>query len=137
MPAIGEWLEQHWNAAEHAVAEHLPHHAASQTPAQEPVNLESPATEGTLMSLSADLHAFATRLETIGEEAVTKLEAVSANPATAEVFDVLHKITGLGLDPAIIGGVASGLKTLLAIYTPDPAPAAPVQPQQPAVPVGQ
>lgn len=111
--------------------------AASPAPASQPVNLRTTAPKESTMSLSADLKAFAGRLDTLGEEAVTKLEAVAANPATAEVFDVLHTLTGLGLDPSIISGVASGLKTLVSIYTPDPAqqaapPAAPAPQQVPA-----
>ena len=115
--------------ARHIVAsgiEHLvPHHAQSQAPAPQPVNLQTATPEGETMSLSTDLKAFADRLDTLGEEAVTKLEAVAANPATAEVFSTLHVLTGLNLDPAIITGVASGLKTLVQIYQPEPVAAAP------------
>lgn len=111
--------------------------AASPAPAPQPVNLRTTAPTApkeNTMSLSADLKAFAGRLDTIGEEAVTKLEAVAANPATAEVFDVLHTLTGLGLDPSIISGVAAGLKTLVSIYAPDPAQQAAPAPAPQQVP---
>ena len=102
-------------------------HGQSQAPADQPVTVRAASAaqpqEETIMSLSADMHALAARLETIGEEAVTKLEAVAANPATAEVFGVLHQLTGLNLDPNTIREVATGLKTLVNIYTPDPQPA--------------
>lgn len=96
----------------------------SQAPAAMPVNLGTTPQQEEDMSLSADMHALATRLEAVGEEAVTKLEAVAANPATADVFTVLHQLTGLPIDPATISEVATGLSTLVKIYAPVAAPAA-------------
>ena len=130
MPNFEEEIKRDLGTAERAVAEWFRHrdHGESQAPAGQPVNLTAAAPaartmEEVIMSLSADMHALAARLETIGEETVTKLEAVAANPATAEVFAVLHQLTGLSIDPATITGVANGLKTLVQIYTPDPQPA--------------
>jgi hypothetical protein len=88
--------------------------AASQTPAPGPVTLAAaPPKESTDMSLSADLHAFAARIENLGDEAVTDLERVQANPETARVFTALRDLTGLNVAPGIIGIVAAGLGELV------------------------
>lgn len=79
------------------------------------------------MSLATDLRDLADKLEPFADETLAKVQAVSANPATRDVFDVLHQLTGLGLDPAVIAEVAGGLKTLVRIYTPQQA--APAGPQ--------
>lgn len=76
------------------------------------------------MSLSADLHAFAARIEAIGDDAVTDLERVQANPETAKVFTALRDLTGLNVAPGIIGIVASGLDALVTELG-HAAPAAP------------
>lgn len=90
-----------------------PHHSTSQAPAVMPVNVMTSPHEGETMQLATDLRAVADRLEPLEEEALTKLQAVSANPATAELFTILHQVSGLDLAP-ILGAV----KTILQPYVP-------------------
>lgn len=112
--------------------EHTPHHhGTSQAPAPQPVNLTAAApaaqTEEKTVSLSEDLTALATRLDTLGEEAVTKAEQVAANPETADVFtDLAALATITGIPAGVIGQVGAGIKALASLYTEQPA--APAQP---------
>lgn len=85
-------------------------------------------TTGGPMSLSAELHAFASRLETIGDDAVDVLTRVQSNPETARVLTVLDELTGLNIAPGWIGIVASGLEQLVTrarAATMQPAATAP------------
>lgn len=153
---IGDWLAEHWSEAGHAVEDltariaagvrdgHLEHRdppslaahiaAASQAPATQPVNLTAAApaarTEENPVSLSEDLKAIVTRLDTLGEETVTKAEAIAANPETADVFtDLASLATMAGIPAGVIGQVGAGIKALAGLYA-EPQPAAPAAPAQ-------
>jgi hypothetical protein len=92
---------------------HLRHHGQSQTPAPGPVTLAAaPPEESIHMSLSADLHAVANRLENYDDDTLAALDAVKANPATADAFAVLRDLTGFNVNPSIITLVTSGLTAL-------------------------
>jgi hypothetical protein len=129
MPDIFGELARDWDSIEHAVTSHL--HHASAPPAATTATIE-PATQEEPVSLADDLRGFASHLDVIGEEAVTKAEAVLANPATAEGFDILHALTGLNVPAAAVSSALGGLKGILAMAAPaQPAPAAEAPAEQP------
>lgn len=86
------------------------------------------------MSLSADLKAFADRLDTLGEEAVTKTEAIVASPVGTTALTLVHDVVGLNIDPKIIESALGGLQALLQAYAADTAPASPAADGTPAAP---
>ena len=90
-------------------------------------------TPGGPVSLSADLHAVAARLENYDDDTLAALDAVKANPATADAFAVLRDLTGFNVNPGIITLVTSGLTALRgqlqAEATATAAPAPDAQPQ--------
>ena len=70
------------------------------------------------MSLSADHHTLAAKLETIGDDAVDVLEHIKANPETADLLGELHALaTTAGIPQGYITGVGQALKVLRAAYT--------------------
>lgn len=126
MNSIGEKLEAEWDAAKAELARITGHHPTSAAQAAAAVTINQ-GTPGGPVSLSSDLHAVAARLEAIGEEAVSGLEAVTANPETAKVFTALRDLTGLNISPGLISLVAAGLDELVqrartAATTPSAGP---------------
>lgn len=81
-------------------------------------------------------------VKAVGAAAVADLKAVKANPETADVLGDLSKLAALapmvGIPAGAIAGVAGGLKTIISLYdtatAAAPAPAQPVEAQQPAAP---
>lgn len=133
MPDIFGALVRDWDHIEHAVAARLPHHPASaETPAatatigtstqEEPVSL--------LAEIKTDLANLAAKAEHIDEEAVTKLEAVTAHPEALDAFNTLAHLAGLPLPSGVISGITAGLKAVAAmmapVAAPQPVPAGPV-----------
>ena len=102
--ALG-WLENHTPG----------HHHTSTAPAAANINTSTP---GEHMSLSADLHALATRLDAIGDDAITKAEAVTANPEANDIFTDIAHLAGLNVSPGLLGILGAGLKSLLAQFQP-------------------
>jgi hypothetical protein len=100
----------------HVTHPHWPHHhgtpqpAAAATPQAVPHN---GTQEATPMSLTADLHAIATRLEGIGEEGVAMLERVQANPETATAFSLLDAVTKLPISEGVLTTAIEVLKLTL------------------------
>lgn len=127
-PIFGE-LEAGWDHVTHVFTSHVPrHHARTQTTAAVPATVGTTTREEP-MSLATDLHSLASRLETLGEEFVTKAEAVAANPATAEALTVLHQLTGLSVPADVISLALGGLKALVQGWGPAPEAAPPAQPE--------
>jgi len=124
MDIIGD-LEREWR--------HLRHHQTSAAPAAATATIE--ATPGGPVSFIADLKHFAAELETIGEDGAAKLQRVAAHPETAELLDVLDKLTGLNITPGLISLVGTGLGELAARATP-PEPQEPGQAQASFTPAG-
>lgn len=60
------------------------------------------------MSLSQDLHNFAAKLEHFDDEALTALDAIKRNPATAAGFTLLRDLTGFNVDPGLIDIALAG-----------------------------
>lgn len=54
------------------------------------------------MSLAADLHGIAARLEHYDDETLQALDAVKANPATADAFAILRDLAGFNVSPDFI-----------------------------------
>ena len=127
MPDIFGELARDWDSAEHAIAGWFGH--GTQATAAVTATVETTATEGDPVSLADDLHNLATRLENLGEEAVTKAEqlgtegitkaqAILASPAAAEGFTLLHTLTGINVDPAIVTQALGGLRAIVQAYAP-------------------
>lgn len=121
-PIFGE-LEAGWDHITHVFTSHVPRHQ-SQATAAIPATVDTTTREEP-MSLATDLHNLANRLEPLGEEFVTKAEAVAANPATAEALTVLHQLTGLSVPADVISLALGGLKALVQGWGPAPQPADP------------
>ena len=119
-------LEAEWDHDKHAVADWFrrdEHDAAGTDPYATQATAAATATVGTTttqeehMALNAaDLRAFADHIEKIGEEGLAKTEAILANPDTAELFGILHSLTGVNVGP-----VLTAVKTILAPYVPQAA----------------
>lgn len=147
---LGDDLASKWDRVEHGLRKvedaasrmrehmypHLHHGApqpaaeATQAPASEPVTITETPKESH-MSLATDLRNVADRVDRLGEEVVGKVETVVATPAGAAGLDLLHALTGLNIDQAIVAKALGGLEALLQAYAPDPAPA-PAEPAAPA-----
>lgn len=124
--------------------EGLFHHAAeaaTETPAQQPVNLAAtpvaaatPQEEPmfTIADLEADAKTFVAKFEQIDKTALAKLDAATSNPETDDVLSDIAKLAGLPIPAGAIAGVANGLKTLLGLYAPEPEPVAAQQAPAPA-----
>jgi hypothetical protein len=101
-----------FHEAEEAVLSHLIHpHHASATAVAAAVNIRT-STPGGPVSLSADLHAIAARVEHYDDETLAALDAVKGNAATADAFAVLRDLTGFNVSPDIITLVTTGLTAL-------------------------
>lgn len=116
----------------HDFWQHLPglHHAPEDAPAPQPEMPEQPVSsepsapspqvtpsqpEEPAMSLSDDLAsltAIATRLDNIGEDAVTKLEAVKANPDANRAFEAVAALSQRGQLSAAASAVVTALEAL-------------------------
>lgn len=140
MASIGEWLEQHWNEAGHAVAELVPHHdvrrageggwfdthhhAASAATATATPTITADTQEdpmNVLSELEQDARALAAKFGTVDKAALEKLDAVTANPEAAIVFEALAQIVHLPVAPGEISAVTGGLGTILRILQPQAA----------------
>jgi hypothetical protein len=109
--SIGERLEDDWDAAVTKVRELTGHPRTSAAQAAAAVTIRT-STPGGPVSLSADLHAFAARLEHYDEDALIALDAVKGNAATDAAFAVLRDLTGFNVSPDIITLVTTGLTEL-------------------------
>lgn len=129
----GEWQQASQSIA-HAVAGGFVHHdgtpslaahvaaaRASQAPAAEPVITETPEEP---VSLASDLKTIASRLETLGEETVTKLETVAATPEGQLAFGALHAIVAAE-DPALLATMTTIIGALVPKQGAAPAAASP------------
>jgi hypothetical protein len=104
---------------------HATHPRESQAPAARPVTIEH-STQEEPVSLSADLHALAARVEHFDEKLLADVEAVTAHPETAGVIGMLSALAGINLPPGMIAKALGGVEALLQAFVP------PQQPQQPA-----
>lgn len=149
MPDIFEGLVRDWDRFEHTVADHLPHHAAPETPASVPATMAAAtaaaATQEEPVSVLDDIEGFISDVKEIGPQAiadvkevgaaaVADLKAVRANPETADILADLGRLAALapavGIPAGVIAGVSGGLKTIISLY--EQATAAPAEPQQQA-----
>jgi hypothetical protein len=112
-----------------AFQRHLPYHHPGATMIAAPAQaqpLEAPVS--LLTEVKTGLHDVVGKLEGIDEEAVAKLEAISANPGAVEVMNVLSGVLHVpanGLTLAV-----NVLKDLGALWDkPAPAEAAPAPAQ--------
>lgn len=152
---IGDELVRDWfgvrdkiRSAEHAIAEHLPHHDRGEHPYPD-ASTETPATPATigtttqeepvinLAELENDAKALAAKFENVDHEAIAKLASIEANPEAMEVFDSLAAVAGVpGLPAGVLSTAGGVLKALGALGQPQapaetPAPAADPQAGQP------
>lgn len=113
MTAIADWLEQNWDHAEHAIAEHMQHRPQPTfTPHEQPVppvraipsqqsQQSQPEEPMPLTDELTALTALATRLDNLGGDSVTKLETVKANPDGSRGFEAIAALSARGpLSPA-------------------------------------
>jgi hypothetical protein len=112
MPEMRDFAREAWDAATHR------HHPTPPTPAT--------ITEGHRMSLSTDIHRIGTVLETIGEDGLTALEAVAANPEATTVLKSLAAAAGLSLPT---GWIITAADILDALGKPAQAQQQPAPPQ--------
>lgn len=127
--------------AEHNIADGMrrlmhPHHDVPQPAAQpaRPAMIATDTPEVTPMSVlteGIDLARQAVaRFEAVDHEALGKLEAIQANPATSEAYDVLGALTHL--PPAELATGVSVLKMILTAAGGQAEAAASVPPESPS-----
>jgi hypothetical protein len=137
MPDIEAEIKRDWRAAEDRMR-HLMHHGAPQPAAQPPPQqVPHNETQEEHMQLLAEIEDHARQVEghiaaalqkfqQIDHAALGTLDAILANPETAEVFALLGQFTGVA--PGSLATGANVLKmTLATLGGQQPAPA-----QQPA-----
>lgn len=114
------------------------HHHTSAEPAAATATIEHSNQEAPVSKFSDDLHAIASKVEHIDDEAITALTAVKANPATATGLALLHELTGFNVSPDFITLGLSVLTELRDRLKAAATPGPDGQPQpsfQPAGPV--
>lgn len=114
------------------------HHQTSAEPAAATATIEHSNQEAPVSKFSDDLHAIASKVEHIDDEAITALTAVKANPATATGLALLHELTGYNVSPDFITLGLSVLTELRDRLKAAATPGPDGQPQpsfQPAGPV--
>ncbi len=133
MPDILAELESNWDHAAGALR-HLMHHGAPQPAAAPPApQIAHNETQEDHMSLNLatiedHVKAAVAEFENLDREALAKLDAVQANPATAEIFAIASQLTHL--PPTDLATGASVLRMILATLggraPQQPVPSGPV-----------
>lgn len=107
---------------------HHPHPSATITPS---TTEEAPVSVFT--DLRTDVHHLAGKLDAFDDDAISKLQAVQANPETATVFDALTDLTHLSLPTGILSSAVSVLKTIASLTEP----AAVTEPAEEPAPIAE
>ena len=117
MAGIFEELERDWNAAASWFQRDT---HGTQAPAVMPVNLGTTTTTEdhmiTLAELEGEVRTAAAKFDQLDKAALAKFDAVMANPATADLFGILHLVSGIDLGP-----ILPAVKILLQPYVPPQA----------------
>ena len=70
----------------------------------------------TLAELEGEVRTAAAKFDQLDKAALAKFDAVMANPATADLFGILHLVSGIDLGP-----ILPAVKILLQPYVPPQA----------------
>jgi hypothetical protein len=95
---------------------HHPHPSATITTSS---TKEDPVSVFT--DLKADVHQLAGKLDDFDDDAISKLEAVQANPETATVFAALTDVSHLTLPTGILSSAVSVLEAIGKLIQPTAA----------------
>lgn len=68
------------------------------------------------MTTGNDLRTLAGSLDALGTDGLGKTVAILGRPETAEGHELLHEITTLNIDPAIVSEALGGLRALSRAY---------------------
>lgn len=116
--------------AEYKLATVFHHHVRPSATISTSTTEEAPVS--VLDEIKTGLDDIATKFETLDAEAISKVDAIKANPEAAAVLDVLATVAKAELPSGMITAVTSGLGLLTRFAAAQTASADPADPVTPA-----